>query len=163
MLGAVRLQRKIDSMISTIRNDAPKAIETEVQDLSAKAHQNFATAPYDGVNDVVVAFEPGQQNEWRIVASGTKVLFIEYGTGLRYRHDSEFGDFSMYDAGSWSATHSRFLFEPKWRKWRDWWPVPGYGPVLGNPSANIMYETRKTLQTMAPLRAKQAIDKAVRS
>lgn len=47
------------------------------------ASAGFATADYDGVNDVVVSME---QNGTRakVIASGTTVGFIEFGTGVKY-------------------------------------------------------------------------------
>lgn len=47
------------------------------------AQAGFATADYDGVNDVVVFLEK-TANGYAVVASGETVGFIEFGTGVRY-------------------------------------------------------------------------------
>ena len=47
------------------------------------ASTGFATADYDGVNDVVVTFEQ-QGNRATVVASGETVGFIEFGTGVKF-------------------------------------------------------------------------------
>lgn len=49
-----------------------------------KATLNFSSALYDGINDVVV--EPPKQagDAWIVRASGSTVLFIEFGTGVHY-------------------------------------------------------------------------------
>lgn len=47
------------------------------------ASAGFATADYDGVNDVVVNLEK-TTNGYNVVAFGKTVGFIEFGTGVRY-------------------------------------------------------------------------------
>lgn len=47
------------------------------------ASAGFATADYDGVNDVSVSLEK-TENGYAVVASGSTVGFIEFGTGVRY-------------------------------------------------------------------------------
>lgn len=47
------------------------------------ASTGFATADYDGINDVVVTLEQ-QGNRAAVIASGETVGFIEFGTGIRY-------------------------------------------------------------------------------
>lgn len=47
------------------------------------AQSGFATADYDGVNDVVVSMER-TSNGYSVVASGKTVGFIEFGTGVKY-------------------------------------------------------------------------------
>lgn len=47
------------------------------------ASAGFATADYDGVNDVVVSMEKTATG-YTVVASGKAVGFIEFGTGVRY-------------------------------------------------------------------------------
>lgn len=47
------------------------------------ASAGFATADYDGVNDVTVTLEH-RGNKAAVVASGETVGFIEFGTGIKY-------------------------------------------------------------------------------
>ena len=54
--------------------------EEGVQISSAK----FENAQYDGTNDVSVSVEEREDNKVAVVAIGSSVLFIEFGTGVRY-------------------------------------------------------------------------------
>ena len=47
------------------------------------AQAGFATADYDGINDVVVSMEKTATG-YNVVASGKSVGFIEFGTGVKY-------------------------------------------------------------------------------
>ena len=47
------------------------------------ASAGFATADYDGVNDVAVSMEKTKTG-YTVIASGKTVGFIEFGTGVRY-------------------------------------------------------------------------------
>ena len=47
------------------------------------ASVGFATADYDGVNDVTVSMEKTATG-YNVIASGKAVGFIEFGTGVRY-------------------------------------------------------------------------------
>ena len=49
------------------------------------ASANFAKAVYDGTNDVSVSVEQRGGNARAVVAIGTSVLFIEFGTGVTYQ------------------------------------------------------------------------------
>ena len=100
--------------------------------------------------------------EYTIDASGTAVLFIEYGTGIKLKHDSQFGDYGMYPAGSWSATHSQYLTDPdKLKAHHGQWPYAGEW-IDGNPSANVMYNIQKNLEQTLPSEAQQALRKAMK-
>ena len=48
------------------------------------ASAKFQSAVYDGTNDVSVLVESRDKNKVAIVAVGSAVLFIEFGTGVRY-------------------------------------------------------------------------------
>lgn len=54
--------------------------EEGVQIASAK----FADATYDGTNDVSCSVEERGDNKVAVMAVGSAVLFIEFGTGVRY-------------------------------------------------------------------------------
>lgn len=47
------------------------------------AQSGFATADYDGINDVTVSMERTNAG-YSVVASGETVGFIEFGTGVKY-------------------------------------------------------------------------------
>lgn len=57
------------------------------------ASAGFATADYDGVNDVVVSLQK-TENGYNVVASGKTVGFIEFGTGVKYPEWADGGNVS---------------------------------------------------------------------
>ena len=165
MRGTKSLLRSIDKMIGALQTDVPKAIDEEVLNKGAQAEHGFATAQYHGVNDVVVDVDENSVEngrEWVIRASGEAVLFIEYGTGIKLKHDSQFGDFGMYPPGSWSATHDQFLTDPdKLKAHHGQWPYGGEW-IDGDPSANVMYNTQKSLESTLLTEANYALGKAIK-
>ena len=162
MRGTKALLDKLDKLKTAIETDVPKTIERYVSEQTTNAMNGFASAQYDGTNDVSVQMETGNKT-WRIVASGESVLFIEYGSGITYPHTSEFGNYSAYTPTSWSATHSKWLVEPRVSQFSGNWPVPGKRMwTKGNKSANVMYETEKALRTGLIIKAKQAVGKAMK-
>ena len=88
MRGQKALLARLDKLKSAIEKDVPQAIEKQVSEQTTRAMTGFASAQYDGDNDVSVMMETGNKT-WRIVASGESVLFIEYGSGITYPHTSE--------------------------------------------------------------------------
>ena len=162
MRGAKSLFSRLDKLKDAIQYEVPNAIAKDVSDQTTRAMTGFAMAEYDGINDVTVSMETGN-NVWRIVASGESVLFIEYGSGITYPHTSEFGNYSAYTPTSWSATHGKWLVEPKVSKYGGKWPIQGWKGywTKGNKSANVMYDTKKALQSSLKINAKKAIGKAL--
>lgn len=62
-------------------NEFLKALADEgVQIASAK----FSEAAYDGTNDVTCKIEQRENNKVAVMAIGSSVLFIEFGTGVKY-------------------------------------------------------------------------------
>ena len=163
MRGTKALLDKLDKIQDAVQYDVPNTIAKMVSEQTTNAMNGFASAEYDGINDVTVSMETGN-NTWSIVAEGESVLFIEYGTGVTFSHTSEFGDSSMYPTASWSATHGQWLVEPKLSKLGGKWPVPGWKNywTKGNKSANVMYETETALRTGLIIKAKQAVGKAMK-
>ena len=102
MRGTKALLARLDKLKTAIETDVPKVIERHVSEQTTRAMAGFASAQYDGDNDVSVTMETGNKT-WRIVASGESVLFIEYGSGITYPHTSEFGNYSAYPPASWSV------------------------------------------------------------
>lgn len=106
-----------------------------------RATLNFSQAIYDGVNDVQV-YSVNNGNEWRIIADGTAVAFIEFGAGARYGDghplNGEFGTGpGTYPEGKghWNDPEGWFFFNGA-----------GYTHTYGNPPNMAMYDTYKYLQ-----------------
>lgn len=89
---------KVDPFNKESINNAIKQLEQYKKDFLAKekifikrlaeigvsvASAGYATADYDGINDVVVTLEH-QGNRAVVVASGETVGFIEFGTGVKF-------------------------------------------------------------------------------
>lgn len=163
MRGTKALLDKLDRLQDAIEYDIPQAIAKDVDRQTVLTMNGFASAQYDGVNDVVVSMETGN-NVWSITASGEAVLFIEYGTGITYPHTSEFGDYSAYPPASWSVNHGQWLVEPKVSKLGGKWPIPGWKNywTKGNPSANVMYQAENALRTGMLIDARATVGKVLK-
>ena len=60
-----------------------------------RVQAGYAAVPYDGIKDYHVEVEQRDENTYAIVASGATILFLEFGSGIRYGAghplNSEFG------------------------------------------------------------------------
>jgi hypothetical protein len=115
------------------------------------ATAKFRAADYDGTNDVSVSVENRDKNKIAVVAVGGAVLFIEFGTGIKYPNDHP-------EAGKNGFTHGgyghhlgrlqngwRYQGEPGTHGERDD-EHPGYIKTKGNKANMCMYETIKELE-----------------
>ena len=76
----------------TALEEYPKWIEERSKELLNRLTQEgyqiaaarFGKAQYDGVNDSAVSVENRGENVRAVVALGSAVLFIEFGTGITY-------------------------------------------------------------------------------
>lgn len=113
------------------------------------AKLKFDTAQYDGVNDVVV--EPVKwvsDTKLQIVASGTTILFIEFGTGITYTEQHpQAGEFGFVRGGYGKGMGKR-------RGWAYKGETGTNGALLdnglvlthGNPPARAMYGASKIMK-----------------
>ena len=102
---------------------------------ATKAEVNFAAAYYDGPEDHTITVEPRGKNEYAVVASGTTVLFVEFGAGLiGYGHPEPngYGPGTYPGAGHWDDPDG-------------WWYGNGQHSH-GNPPNMPMYNTVKELE-----------------
>lgn len=119
---------------------AVAAIAMAAEEGAAEARTAFQLADYDGENrdvDVSVRAIKGGRS---VVASGESVLFIEYGSGIRYGYGHP--DPGVYGPGTWSES------EKGHGHWDDpnGWFIPGTRQrSYGNPPAMAMYEAKKTI------------------
>lgn len=102
---------------------------------ATKAEVNFAAAYYDGPEDHVITVENRGKNTYAVVASGTTVLFVEFGSGLiGYGHPEPNG----YGPGTYPG-------KGHWDDPDGWWY--GHGEHShGNPPNMPMYNTVKELE-----------------
>jgi hypothetical protein len=105
------------------------------------AQAGFATADYDGVNDVVVSLEKTASG-YAVVASGKTVGFIEFGTGVRYPEwDGSDVDYTPPPHGSYGKGQGKNPY--------GWWFRGSDGAVArhtyGNPPAEAMLTARNMM------------------
>lgn len=106
------------------------------------ASAGFATADYDGVNDAVVHMVKTATG-YSVIASGEKVGFIEFGTGVRYPEWVDSGNasgqpYTPPPHGSYGKGHGK-------NPW-GWWFKAHDGAeaqhTYGNPPAEAMLTAR---------------------
>lgn len=106
------------------------------------ASAGFATADYDGQNDVVVSLVH-RGNRATVVASGTTVGFIEFGTGVKFPEwDNSGMDYTPPKHGTYGKGHGK--------RPHGWYFKP-YGSegaaqhTQGNPPAEAMRTARDVM------------------
>ena len=80
------VQQMIDSVLEYrewLKNGCTRLLERLAQEGYEVASAGFASAEYDGTNDVTVSVEDRGKIK-AVVAVGGTVLFIEFGTGVTY-------------------------------------------------------------------------------
>ena len=103
-----------------------------------RADIRFSTAYYDGNNDVDVTVEETDKG-YVIKASGEAVLFIEFGSGVRYGYGHP--DVHGYGPGTYPG-------KGHWDDPNGWW-IPksaGGGHTYGNPPSMAMYQTAQDIK-----------------
>lgn len=116
------------------------------------ASVKFGRAVYDGTNDVTVSVEARDSNSRAVVAIGSSVLFIEFGTGVTYPDNHpEAAELGM-NRGEYGSGHGK---QKSWGYYGN--PGTNGKPVQktngstviithGNPANMAMYETIKELE-----------------
>lgn len=162
MRGTKSLLAHLDRIQDAIKTGVPNKVDEVVQNRTQGAQAGYASAHYLGHKDVSVeSLRSG--NEWSIVASGETLLFIEFGTGIIYPHTNPI-DHPYNFPGSWSVDHEQYLTDSdKLAKYKGGWPLANGVISYGNPSANVMYQTGKTIRSGLPRDLKVVLDKAVKS
>lgn len=115
---------------------------------------NFASAVYAGYNDVKVSVNQIDATTFEVVAEGESVLFIEYGTGVRYADNHPEKTPSIVPRGTYG--HGRGSHKKGWH-YRgvignapsDTQPsktVAGAIHTYGNPANMCLYDAREETQ-----------------
>lgn len=100
------------------------------------AQAGFATADYDGVNDVEVRMEK-TANGYAVIASGETVGFIEFGTGVRY---PEWDNTGMDYTPPAHGTYGKGQGKNPW----GWWFKGSDGAVAQHTYGNQPAEAMRT-------------------
>ena len=167
MRGTKSCLAHLDRIADSIKKNVPKTITEFVDRRVDIANSMYTSAMYVGPNDVTVQ-SINDEKTWTIIASGSALLFLEFGTGIHYQRPSEMLELAaQYPAKSWSGSDQGrgYLTDPKkFAKWNGWWPTPPAGMETdGNPAVNAMYETRKQIRDFLPEEVCIELDKAVKS
>ena len=103
----------------------------------------FRNAVHDGGNDVSVEWEDRGENLVAVVARGHTVLFIEFGSGVRYpdSHPEIGVDPSKTLHGTWSESD---LGKGHWNNPKGWYYAHGR-KSYGNPANECMYQAKRNL------------------
>ena len=144
--GIERLQRSVEEYQRWLKDRSEKLLDRLAEEGYQIASAKFAQAVYDGTNDVFVSTENRGANIRAVVAVGSSVLFIEFGSGVTYGYGHP--EANQYGMGPGTYPEGK-------GHWDDprGWHLPkekGGGHTYGNPPAMPMYEARKAIEQELP-------------
>lgn len=108
----------------------------------AIASAKFASAQYDGDNDVLVSWTSEGQGTAVVMADGSTALFIEFGTGIAFPDSHPEATADVFH-GTWSEGP---LGKGHWDDPNGWYYAHGKKSI-GNPANMSMYQTVRELET----------------
>ena len=148
--GLTETLRRIDEYRNNVQRKANE-LARRLADMGAtNVSLMFARAIYDGTPDNNIEVEQEEENKFVIKASGTTVMFVEFGTGVYYADDhplaAEFG----LIRGSFGKGHGKqetwaYYGEPGSNGWTTS-KRPGLVFTHGNPANMPMYNTAADLR-----------------
>lgn len=136
-------KKSIDTALKAVRQ-YEKDFEQKEQEFTRRlaeigvrvAGTGFATADYDGVNDVVVTMERTAKG-YSVLASGSAVGFIEFGTGVKY---PEWDNTGMEYTPPAHGTYGKGQGKNPW----GWWFKAGEGATATHTYGNQPAEAMRT-------------------
>lgn len=153
--------RELDRYVAWLKSKTTLLLDRLSQKGFEIASVNFTKAVYDGTNDVSVSVEQRGTKARAIVAVGSSVLFIEFGTGVTYPDNHPEAAGLGMRRGEYGAGHGK---QASWGYYGD----PGTNGEVrtkangksmvithGNPANMSMYDTVKQLQQILPGLAKE--------
>lgn len=162
--GTDAINRHLDAILSKLTDNGSDGLK---QALAFKglttAAAKFATAQYDGTNDVMVQQPYSEGDAVILEARGEAVAFIEFGTGVHYSEEhpkaAELGmirggyGYHLGNLDSW-----RYVGDPGTNGVEDD-RHPGYIKTHGNPPARAMYEAGKEMRNELAETAREVLRK----
>ena len=82
--GLSKMQEEIDNFSKNLEKKGQEFVKELAKEGVTIATLRFGVAPYTGTNDTQVSFEMVADNTAVVRATGSIVLFIEFGTGIIY-------------------------------------------------------------------------------
>jgi hypothetical protein len=133
--------QKIEDYAESLETKAILLCEKLASIGATRVSLEYARAIYTGPSDVNVSVEEISPTEYKVIAAGETVLFVEFGAGVTYGNghplDAELG------MGPGTYPNQKHAFDPKG------WYLPkekGGGHTFGNPPTMAMYNTGKDLR-----------------
>lgn len=137
--GIAHLQREIEEYQKWLEVKADELAKRLAEIGVTHAESLFSMAQYDGIQDYHLSVEPLGDKQYKVLADGETVLFVEFGTGLiGYGHPEvqEFGPGTYPEGlGYWDNPQG--------------WDIPqekGGQHTYGNPPNAPMYNTVRYLE-----------------
>lgn len=157
--GVERALRELNAYKTWLERGAANLLNALAEEGVQVTSARFQSAEYDGTNDVSVSLERRGKTRTAVVAAGAAVLFIEFGTGVRYPDSHPEASANGFSHGGYG--HRLGRLPQGWRYDGD----PGtHGQIIregrhagqvhtyGNPASMAMYGTvRELKQTFAEL------------
>ena len=139
--GIERLQRSVEEYRAWQEQKAAELLDRLAMLGASTASIRFARATYTGLKDATVTVEPIAKR-YVVKAEGQSVLFLEFGSGVRYGdghpENAEYGmGPGTYPGGKGHWDDPKGWYLPKDK---------GGGHTYGNPPAMAMYEARKAIE-----------------
>ena len=144
-------KKSIDAAVKALEKYKKDFLEKETEFIRrlkelgvSVAEAGFATADYDGINDVLIA-ETQNGNRAMIIAYGETVGFIEFGTGVKY---DEWVDNNNTQNKPYKPPKHGTYGDGKGANPKGWWfsTSPGSAQhTYGNPPAGAMLEARNSM------------------
>ena len=118
-----RMEKELEDYKKWLKEKTQEFVKALADEGMQISRAKFQSATYDGTNDVSVSVESMGENKAAVVAIGSSVLFIEFGTGVKYPDSHpEAGKFGFEHGGyghhlgrlekGW-----RYHYYPGGRKW----------------------------------------------
>lgn len=150
----------VDELLRAVE-DCRKSLASKMQEFIKRlaeygvtvANAGFESAVYDGTNDFSVSFEERGETTRAVVAKGATVLFVEFGTGIRYPDSHPDKPAEVSARGTYG--HGLGKLEGGWRYPAEYgagsngeidFDHPGYIHTHGNPANMPMYNARKAIE-----------------
>lgn len=161
MTGLARVNRALDAIADNAKlgngGKIDKAIQTLVDSGADVARTEYSGSGVEDASNVRVSGSLTAQ-EATVTATGAKILFVEFGTGVNLNYGSVKGGELGFVPASWSTSDEGkgWLTGNRLAKFKGWWPLGGTsegagGTTLwtqGHPPVNAMAHAAERMKQM---------------
>ena len=136
MTGLARVNRALDNIASNAKLGNGGKIDKAIQNLIDMGVESAQTEYLgSGVEDSANVKVSGSltSQEGTVTATGAKILFVEFGTGVNLNYGSMKGGELGYTPASWSTSDEGkgWLTGKRLAKFKGWWPIGGTSEGAG--------------------------------